>query len=155
MSKSHVILMMHNHGIMGLNVDEGPLEPAVWSRLLGKSLLNVAPAVTCAYPRRPKPDHKGTENVWRASWTVAALSYSAVLFSWMKQCQSFFTYDLLIFVRIESIATLPMYWSLYFCGGESAASRTLKCPPHVQFPFSALSTLSHRYHLLECQTTSA
>ena len=52
MSKSHVFL--HDRGTVSPNIDEGPLGPAVWSGLLGKSLLNVAPAVTCAYPRRPK-----------------------------------------------------------------------------------------------------
>ena len=49
--------MTHDRGTLGPNFDKGLLISAVWFGLLGGSLLNVAPAVICAYPERPRREH--------------------------------------------------------------------------------------------------
>ena len=72
---------------MSLNVDQGLLRPAVCFGLLLRSLLNVAPAVTCAYPKRLTLEY---EVAYTSSMHPAVLFYQNAI------CYSLWTYDTLL-----------------------------------------------------------
>ena len=53
LSKSHANLMTHERGTVGLNIDEGRARSQDWFGLLGRSPLNVAPAVEMCLSEAP------------------------------------------------------------------------------------------------------
>lgn len=61
------------------------LAPAAWFRLLGRSLLHIAPAVTCAYRKRPKLEGEATQHTQHASGRAAVFFYPTVLITWMRR----------------------------------------------------------------------
>ena len=60
------------------------LAPAAGSRLLGRSLLNIAPAIICAYQKRPKLEGEATQHIQHASGRAAVFFYPTILITWMR-----------------------------------------------------------------------
>lgn len=62
------------------------LAPAAWFGLLGRSLLNIAPAVTCAYRKRPKLDVSFSFHLWPASSPCQSRKFRVSILS-VQLCQ--------------------------------------------------------------------
>ena len=89
------------------------LAPAAWFGLLSRSLLNIAPTVTCAYRKTRRQD--------TTSMHPAELQYYPTPPYYFPGCDVLFsfTYDPLLGVRMGSssfCAATPLHWSLYFYG---------------------------------------